>query len=226
MKRFLCIGLTIIFSMCLSGCKQEKIHIVKDDNPDKGGIKLELDGHKGEMVYELEDAFWTENLGACGMDEQKIDPYSFVMINKGGELKEVSYPEYFVNKSKGKLIDNCKMYVCKIKVTNVNAQYKVKDMYENPYVFRADNLYLNYIDEKSKEICYKTVDYYSLRKKGDHTWSTYELHPGESITYELGFLLGNMIEDVKITGDDEQIYLGNTTGSQDGKYYQIEWSEK
>lgn len=224
MKKILCISFVVILSMCLTGCKKEKIHIVKD-NSAEGGIKLELDGHKGNMVYELQEAYWTRNPEACGIDEQKIDPHSFVVIDDAGKIRDVPYPEYFVNKLKGKLIDDCRMYVCKIKVTNVDAKYKVKDMYENPYIFRADNLFLNYIDGK-KEILYKNADYYSLRKEGDDTWSTYELPPGESITYELGFLLGDMIDDVKISDGDKKIYLGNTTGSQKGKYYRIEWGER
>lgn len=225
MKRVLSIGLAVLLSLGLAGCRKEKVQIV-NDTPAKNGIKLELSGHKGKMTYELEDAYWTQNPKACGIDMQKIDPYSFVEVKKSEEIEDVPYPEYFVDKSQEKLIDNCKMYVCKIKVTNVDAKYYAKDMYENPYIFRADNLFLNYINEESEKIQYKTVDYYSLRRDGDHTWSTYELHPGESITYELAFVVGDIIDGVDLQGEDEQFYLGNTTGSTNGKYYRIDWSER
>ena len=126
------------------------------------------------------------------------------------------------NSGKGILKSPAKLYVCSIKVTNQGATYELEDEYKNPYIFRADNIFLCYLSDKmsrKEQIKYKNVEYYSLRKDGDHEWATYELKPGESITYNVGFILGDNLDGKELDMKKGKLYLSNTGGSEDGEYY-------
>lgn len=221
----------ILMSMAGCGVMKAKTNIV-NKKPLKQGLEMKLSGHKGTMKYELEDAYVTTELNKNEIDMSKLDLYSSIEYkNDKGKQVSVSYPEYFADKEKGILSSHAKMYVCRIKVTNEGATSEWEDQYKSPYIFRADNIFLCYLpDEMTRKeqqnIKYKIVDYYSLRKEGDQEWSTYELKPGESITYDLGFVLGDMLDGQELDMKKGKLYLGDTNGSEDGKYYNIDWSEK
>jgi hypothetical protein len=70
-----------------------------------------------------------------------------------------------------------------------------------------------------------TINYYSLRKEGDSTWCTFQLEPGKTLEYEIGFILGPIVDDNSsqktIEVDKERLFLSGGTG-----YYQIDWEER
>jgi hypothetical protein len=120
------------------------------------------------------------------------------------------------------------MYIVKISVTNIDAEYKYtkEENYDSPYIFRADNITLNYISADQESVIPMTINYYSLRQEGDHTWSTFELKPGETIEYEIGFILGTVVSDDSsgktLAVDKELLFLSGN----DDEYCQIDWEER
>ena len=229
-KKIYCVVLAVSLAS-LVGCNgmANKINIV-NEKPVKQGMELGLTGHKGTMKYELEDAYVTTELNKNGIDIHMLDECSFISyMNENGKTENMGYPEYFEDYNKGILKSPAKLYVCSIKVTNQGATYELEDEYKNPYIFRADNIFLCYLSDKmsrKEQIKYKNVEYYSLRKDGDHEWATYELKPGESITYNVGFILGDNLDGKELVMKKGKLYLSNTGGSEDGEYYNIDWSER
>ena len=238
-RRFLVCSICAV--LLLSGCAKEgnMIDISQKDMQEaqmnqKDNEAVCLEGLAdfetgGEMTYELIDAWVTSKPGADGIDTGKIYEYSYVYMEKTG-TDAVSYPAYFKDANKTEFIDGCKMLVCKIRVTNINAVSKQKDYYKNPYVFSAGGLFLNYMDENSKSanFQYKNIDYYSLKQDNEHLWDTYELKPGESLTYEVGFIVGDsyLEEDSGqlVPFDIEKVCLGGSAVKED-TVYKVEWRE-
>lgn len=229
-KKICCI-LFIGILLLMVGCGVMKVEMnIVNKKPLKQGVKLNLSGHKGTMKYELENAYATRDLKKHGIDIRKLDEYSSIdYMNDKGKIEHVSYPDYFENKEEGLLNHHTKLYICTIKVTNEGATSMYEKEYKNPYMFQADEIFLCYLPDKmsrTEQIKYKNVEYYSLRKDGDHEWSTYELKPGESITYDVGFILGENLDGKELDMKKGALYLANTGGSEDGEYYKIDWSEK
>lgn len=233
-----CLVCLICVVLLLSGCakkgdiiniSQKDMQKAQVDTKGNEAVYLELDEADGEMTYELIDAWVTSKPEADGVDIGKINRDSYVYMKKTG-TDSVPYPTYFKDENKTELIDGCKMLVCKIRVTNINAVSKEKDYYKNPYVFTAGGLFLNYMDENSKSanFQYKNIDYYSLKQDDDHLWSTYELKPGESLTYEVGFIVGDSYLDENsgqlVPFYIEKVCLGGSAVKED-TVYKVEWRE-
>lgn len=135
--------------LLLSGCakkgdiiniSQKDMQKAQMDTKGNEAVYLELDEADGEMTYELIDAWVTSKPEADGVDIGKINRDSYVYMKKTG-TDSVPYPTYFKDENKTELIDGCKMLVCKIRVTNIDAVSKEKDYYKNPYVFTAGGLF-------------------------------------------------------------------------------------
>jgi hypothetical protein len=189
-------------------------------------VTIAVDDYTGTMTYEVVSANIITNLEKNNVDMDKIDPYMFVLAeNSDGDNEFIDYPDFIDEDSN--LIDGCKMYIVKLRVTNTDAEYKYEDdyNYDSPYIFRADNISLNYISENQKTIIPMTINYYSLRKEGDSTWCTFQLEPSETIEYEIGFILGPIVNDNSsqktIEVDKERLFLSGGDG-----YYQIDWEER
>jgi hypothetical protein len=189
-------------------------------------VTIATDDYTGTMTYEVVSASVITNLEENNVDMNEIDPYMYVLTeNADGEQVYLDYPD-FIDESSN-LTDGCKMYVVKMRVTNTDAEYKYDENfdYDSPYIFRADNISLNYISENQKTTIPMTINYYSLRKEGDSTWCTFQLEPGETIEYEIGFILGTVMEDNSshktVEVDKERLFLSGGDG-----YFQINWEER
>jgi hypothetical protein len=188
---------------------------------------IDTDDHSGEMRYEVIDSYVITDLAANHVATENMDPYMFVKVeNSDGEEEWIDYPD-FVDEN-DKLTDGCSMYIVKMSVTNIDAEYKYTktENYDSPYIFRADNITLNYISEDQESVIPMTINYYSLRQEGDNTWSTFELEPGETIEYEIGFILGTVVSDDsngKTFAVDKEMLFLNGSGDE---YCQIDWEER
>jgi hypothetical protein len=187
-------------------------------------VTIAVDDYTGTMTYEVVSASVITNLEENNVDMDKIDPYMFVLTeNADGEQVYLDYPDFIDAASN--LTDGCKMYVVKMRVTNTDAEYKYEEDYDSPYIFRADNISLNYVSENQKTTIQIPINYYSLRKEGDSTWCTFQLEPGETIEYEIGFILGTFVDDNSnqktVEVDKERLFLRGGD-----EYYQINWEER
>jgi predicted small secreted protein len=225
MKKKLLLLLSIaVCSTFFAGCGNKVADIQNVSAADTATIAT--DDYTGTMTYEVVSASVITNLEENNVDMDKIDPYMFVLTqNSDGEEEYIDYPDFIDENAN--LIDGCKMYIVKLRVTNTDAKYKYgdDDNYDSPYIFRADNIFLNYISENQKTTIPMAINYYSLRKEGTSTWCTFQLEPGETIEYEIGFILGPIVDDNSsqktVEVDKERLFLSGGTG-----YYQIDWEER
>ena len=204
--------------------KIEKIEEVSAEKNEKEQLLLDLSGHKGDMYYEVTDTYVTDKIDdVTGI----VSGSPIYLENENGEIQAYEADE-LVDSQTGKLSDGCHLFVVAVKVTNVNAVYSEKGEFSNPYTFRADNMTLCYVDEKQNVCMYENVDYYSEKKADDIGWSSYDLEPGESAEYKVGFFIGEYVEDNKnmkyIKVDDlDRLMLSNMTGDPQGQFYQVNW---
>jgi hypothetical protein len=223
MKKKLLLLLSIaVCSIFFAGCGNKVADIQNVSAADTANIAT--DDYTGTMTYEVVSANIITNLEENNVDMDKIDPYMFVLTqNSDGEEEYIDYPDFIDEDSN--LIDGCKMYIVKLRVTNTDAEYKYEEDYNSPYIFRADNISLNYVSENQKTTIQIPINYYSLRKEGNSTWCTFQLEPGETIEYEIGFILGPIVNDNSsqntVEVDKERLFLSGGTG-----YYQINWEER
>jgi hypothetical protein len=124
------------------------------------------------------------------------------------------------------LTDGCRMYIVKLRVTNTDATYLEEALmgYGSPYIFRADNITLNYVSADQKTVIPTNISYYSLRQEDNSVWCTFRLEPGESIEYEIGFILGPVLassQDAFAVTADRLFLCGG-----DNSTYQIDWEER
>ncbi len=149
---------------------------------------------EGTMEVRVKDAFITDNLTSGGLELDKVVPYSHLeLIDEDGAIQWLTEPDFYKDTDTGDLLDGCFMYVVQLEVTNIDAVSSYAEYYNNDYLFRADNLRLCYVDNDAI-LSEQNIAYYSLISEGEHTWSTYELKPGETISYEVGYFVGNAIK--------------------------------
>lgn len=221
MKTKVIIPIILILAI-LTGCGKNVPVIAVSDS-----TVINTDDYTGEMCYEVVESYVTTDLAAHNVAIENIDQFMFVYAtNSDGEIEYIDYPD-FIDEN-GQLTGGCSMYIVKLRVTNTNAEYKDEKLFDygSPYIFRADNISLNYISEDQKTIIPLTISYYSLRQDDDSVWCTFQLKPGESIEYEIGFILGPIVYDSSsqesFDVNSERLFL---SGGEAG-YYQISWEER
>jgi hypothetical protein len=217
----------------LTGCGSgSKVSIVQQDtaadaSTAEADSALVIDTHDydGTMRYEVIDAYVTTDLDAHDVNLDKIDPYMSVQVDDGnGAWDYMDWPD-FMDESEN-LTDGCRMYIVKLRVTNTDATYLDEELmgYGSPYIFRADNITLNYVSADQKTVIPTTISYYSLRQEDNDLWCTFQLEPGESIEYEIGFILGPVLasgQDAFAVTSDQLFLCGG-----DNSTYQISWEER
>lgn len=207
----------------LSGCKTNgfsKKTISESAN-------IQLDNYDGKMSYEIMDTYITSDLKAHKIEKKNFVEDAFVSVSdQNGKEKDIDFPKMI--DSNQKLKWGCKLYVIRIKVTNDTGTYKdyKKEEYKSPYIFRADAIHLAYFSDQEKLISDNTsIHYYSLKKKGENTWSTFEVEPGQTKEFEVGFLVGKELFSDK--GDKRRVQPSNVYITGDSRTYnKIKWGIK
>lgn len=105
-------------------------------------------------------------------------PYTFIPDVEMGK-----YPEFLDDN--GHLSPGCYLVQADITIENVDAQ-SLTDEYGNPWLFRADDLFLLNLDLPGK--C-KTVDFFSQMGEYEAHPMLYRLEPGDAAQYTIGFLV-------------------------------------
>ncbi|MGN1191339.1 MAG: hypothetical protein ACI4S0_01595 [Dorea sp.] len=226
-KKFIITVLLLLTVSCV-GCGK-KVDIVEHPSESVNqkvvsNVVIATDDCKGKMSFEVVDAYVTTDLASHNVNLNNIDQYMYVSeLDSAGNETVVDYPD-FISSDKT-LMDGCVMYIVKIKATNKDAEYKNKNEfgYDSSYIFRADNIQLNYISDDKKVTVPFTINYFSLRNEDESKWCTFEVKPGELIEYEIGFILGPVVVDntnQKIYEvDSENMFLS----SGPDQYYRIDW---
>lgn len=95
-------------------------------------------------------------------------------------------------------------------------------LYEDPYIFRADSFFTLADLSEVKDgpyYWYSDVEYFSARGQRTEHSMAYRLEPGESISFTLGFLLGNKLD--ASPRDLTQLYLCDSMGNPDSTFIDL-----
>lgn len=198
------------------------------------GQDVWMEGHvmdyEGEADFEVTGAYVTDSPAAEGVDLERIDAFASIMQENGdGGVSEYRRDE-FLNGGHS-MSRGARMYVLHIKARNVDARYRhyKEGGYETPYVFRADNLFLNFIDKKGRAVKSQVIDYYSRRPQDDGFWSSFELEPGETVEYDIGYIVGDVYREGGVTYrlDECTPCISCSMGGleQSAPQYRVAWEE-
>ena len=176
----------------------------------------------GGRVLSLGDSF-EEDLGVNGRLEYTIKAARLgeMPVGAGGFLEDshvtvdgVSYvyPDFLTN---GALVSGARLVLLDIEVLNVDADNAGR--YEEPYVFRADSI-VTLADRSDKAgaggYAYIDAGYFSLLGGCAEHDMAYELEPGESITFTLGFLVDS-------SRQLRDLYACTASGSADAAFVEL-----
>lgn len=176
----------------------------------------------GGRVLSLGDSF-EEDLGVNGRLEYTIKAARLgeMPVGAGGFLEDshvtmdgVSYvyPDFLTNDA---LVSGARLVLLDIEVLNVDADNAGR--YEEPYVFRADSI-VTLADRSDKAgaggYAYIDAGYFSLLGGCAEHDMAYELKPGESVAFTLGFLVGSgrQLKD---------LYACTASGSADAAFVEL-----
>lgn len=231
MKKQICILMLVSLCIIMSACGSSKVRNIDNvfiDKNQKEQIWLDLYGNNGKMDYELLDAYITDSVEQV---TKIVNGSPIYLEDEKGDVQ--IYDAYdILDMQTGKLADGCHLFVVEMRVTNIDAVYSEKDEFLSAYKFRADNITLCYVDKENNVCMYENVDYYSEKNDDDDIeWSTYNLKPGESITYKVGFIIGEYVQNQKTmqyikVDDTKELMLSNMSGDPNGQFYQINWESR
>ena len=116
------------------------------------------------------------------------------------------YPEFV--KNNGDFVEHVRLVILDIVVTSDNAEnWTINDLDENgnpkghyadPYVFRIDGKYSLSDTTAAKHNRFWTPDFFSALNYAEEHPFAYRLLPGESVSFSVGFLVGNDYDGSKI----------------------------
>lgn len=171
--------LTVVVLILISGCNNQQYS----------------DQHECEVSgLEIGDIVGIDTGLSSG--ELKVTVTSAMLVSDASKLpsKEFFFEQYghYVSHD-GLLIEGGYLIVLEVDVESLNAEVKLDLDNDNPHLFRADSLFtLVDISEKQKEnYVYQYMDYYSLMNSTNTHPFAFELEPGDTISFEIGFFIGN-----------------------------------
>lgn len=195
--------------------EQSEFNIPKNSVHLKPGEYFEWEAgmKSGSLSFTCTDAYLIKNVSDM-LQEGGFADIAMVVASQGGrEATAVNYPDYICED--GTLIDSVYLLVVEMMVkSNAAEQNTVNDLdesgfrkglFSSPYLFAfqpemVDSSYR--IDGSGMAPCYysKTFDYFSLMNQVTETgnrdmdWCLYELTPGETKAYRLGYLVSDRNE--------------------------------
>ncbi len=187
----------------------------------------------GKLEISVNDVILSKNVKDLGINPSDLDPYSVVSVYDGTYYKSWQYPHY-LSLETGELASGLNFVLVNISVRNVDAISKktasgrFPDGFESQYIFMANKFYL--VDLYQKDI-YESDPLNTYFVKGEHVWfslhdqrqesrNAYELLPGESIDYQIGYII-NLAD-----GHNDSLYLSTayTIDAPDATWIKLDFS--
>lgn len=201
--------MTLLLSSCTSAENENmrKVSSVRNSDESYTDIEFsdELDTFEGTLVYTVDSVTYSNSISDFGIDITALNKESDLDMD-GGETYYL-YPDY-INIETGELMENAVFLLVEITATNIDAKSKTGVMlYENGYLFRADIFFLVDLNYKNDGHYFaEGIFYFSEQGKYAEHRYVYELLPGEQITFQIGYVIGNSANDYT------NLLLSNTGG--------------
>lgn len=224
---------------------QEVEHTVQENNmSNETGFPISVELTKGDSMIKkgkldclITDIKVISNISEIENTNGFVNDAEVTVSNYG----TLRYPDFITDN--GMFVNGVYLLVVDVYVSNIDAvcyttQEKLENgstlgIYDNPYLFRADFLfYLQDVHDGEDGIVYEDssglqhiyipswgIDYYSNLGDGPGDPVSYELKPGESISFSVGFL----VSDISMGGamHFDALYLTEVVGSVEDFIIQV-----
>lgn len=181
-KNVLCIFAIVLFLLLLA-----LLFLAKDSSEIlRIGDTFSIQGDSGQLNVSIVGAQIHTHIPNIVEDDYFFLDNSYITVKNGVSNQVYGYPDFLLNN--GHLVDGVYLVVIDIKLTNENAE---SSLYENPYEFRGDSIVtlVNLDDRDGNNFRYRNaVFYYGLNRGTNHP-TAFELKPGETIIFSVGFLI-------------------------------------
>lgn len=234
-KRRFALLFAVLLVICFSACSQNATNEDVEQTPNNTsktdinhvalGESFTYSPAEGNLKYTVDKVQFSKNVSDFNVDPAELQSYDGVSYTDNGKFVAFAWPEY-VNEETGQLAENLLFVLVDITVTNEDAFAKTVPndnvMDDSWYAFRVDYISLCDTSEQENERFrqYKTVWYAgaagtAAESLGVNGQNTFTLHPGESVSYQMGFIIGSN------DGDYSQFYITNGGGgmNDDGVVY-------
>lgn len=185
------------------------------------GNGFELSAVSGHLLCTVNSVRVSDNIRDFGIEPSEIESYDGVSYTVNGELVHYGWPDY-VDLTSGQLADDLLFVLAELSVTNVDALAKPipeKDdgsRDDSWYCFPVEQLSLCDVNEAGKDayrnyhvIWYDKTGSFDGAAMGTNGDDFFILRPGESLTYQIGFIVGR----------DDGDYSGMCLTDGGGSYY-------
>ena len=182
----------------------------------------------GKLTYTITRASYLTNLERAGKGRFRENAVVGIYDGAGNDPAVYYYPDCFDETDT--LVDGAYMVLLDVQVDSQDAVNFVTNKYtgvqsrryaDNPFLFRADEIaYLIDTSEDATDgyIYYDAVYFTLLNGFSEHPMA-YELLPGESITFRIGFLLGNRPDGT--ARDLSKLVVSTAWNDPDEKYFEL-----
>ena len=157
----------------------------------------------GSMEYTVNSAQLVSNLTDVGLTAAEVLESAETVSIFGGEGIEDALAEDVIA-ADGTLSENVRFLLVDLTVKNIDAYRDIDGWVNGPaeheYILRADGIYLEdtKVYDGNVGVSFGMTDtgcsqcaWFSDRNGRSESWAAIEILPGESVTYQLGFLVGN-----------------------------------
>lgn len=214
------ITVVIIIFLCCTACgdKAPELSYVNTDDTVNGDT-FNSAAVEGYLSCTINDVRWSDNVKSFGIAPSELESYDGVSYTDNGNFVHFSWPEY-VDLTTGQLADNLLFVLVDLTMTNIDALGK--PIPENDdgnrddswYSFMVQQISICDVSEKENDsfrnynaIWYAGTGNYNAAAMGTNGNNYFILRPGESLTYQMGFIIGS--DD----GDFSQMCITDGGGS-------------
>lgn len=213
MNKIRVISLVLGLLTCCTACSKSKTPDQVDTISIGEAFSDPYQVSSGTMTFTVNSATISSNMKDLGVDPHSLPEYdnSAFYYDDSGEYQSVSYPDY-VDLNTGELANGLVFVLVDITAANTDAASRVRNdgggSFDSDYMFLPSALYLCDLEQENTRSESNITTYltrsalwYSEQNQG----YMYELRPGESKTYQIGFVARCA------GGDYSSLYLTNAS---------------
>lgn len=203
-RKIISLAMIVVLLICCTACGKSK-SLDQVDTISIGEVFSDpSEVAEGTMTFTVNRAEVSSNMKELGVDPYSIEgPDNFVWYyDENGKFTSIQYPDY-VNLENGQLKDGFVFVLVDITATNIDATSKTtgdsSGNFDSDYMFLSSRFNLSdlsqkELNDKGKELStYMTVRQLWCSQQDIRGY--YELCPGESKNFQLGFVIHCTAED-------------------------------
>lgn len=163
--------------------------------------------YDGYLNYTINSIQWSDNIKELGIEPSQLDEYSVVDYEEGAGYVYYAYPDYVIMET-GQLVPHLRFVLVDLTVTNIDALSKPIPENDNGvrdatwYTFGVNRITACDLNVEKKDhfgnfdvVWYAGTGNYDPAEGGTNGSNYFILRPGESLSYQLGIIVGSAEDD-------------------------------